>query len=150
MEASGQLHAPTALSLREGFRAGVNALGRDTSLANTDNRNSVHRKSAVSLVTVPSYLSPLHSLTDSTEFDDCPNHTIRPPNRVIQLVVSQALAEQWVGVCGIRWWSNVQDRRILSRFTVVLGCSLAPRAPIGDNYSVERYSRRDKIHRVAG
>jgi len=56
----------------------------DTSLANTDNRNSVHRKSAFSLVTVPAYLSPLHSLTDSVEVDPHLNHTIRPPNRVTE------------------------------------------------------------------
>ena len=43
--------------------------------------------------------------------------------------------------CGISWWSNVQDRRILSRFIVVSGCSLAPRFPIGESYSVECYSK---------
>jgi len=31
--------------------------------------------------------------------------------------------------CGISLWSNAQSSGIASRFTVVLGCRLAPRAP---------------------
>ena len=42
--------------------------------------------------------------------------------------------------CGISWWSNVQDCRLLRCFIDVSECSLAPRAPIGETYSKNRRS----------
>jgi len=51
------------------------------------------------------------------------------------LWLSQTLAEWWVGGCGINWWSDVQDRRILSSFIVVSGSQSC--APSSDQWALE-------------
>jgi len=71
----------------------------------------------------------LWKLAVATDFNKICNCWIPSPSRA----VSRS--------CGISWRSNVQNRRIQSRFNAVFGCSLAPRAPIGESYSVECYSR---------